>query len=300
MTLLAHLSDLHATPVRIGRPLDFASKRFFGWLSWRVHRGRIYRGEALDALVRDLAELAPQHVVVTGDLTNVACEEEFPQARAWLERLGGPERVSVVPGNHDAYVALPRERSWDLWSDYLRSDGVDVTEFPSVRVRGALALVGLSSAEPTPPFVASGRVGAAQLERLEKRLDELSDSHLCRVVLVHHPVMEGVVSARRALRDRAALRAVLVRTGADLVLHGHGHRTSFGEIPGPDGPIPVVGVRSASDASARSHKRAQYHVYEIRPRAAAGGKRFHITARIRGYDPGTGRFTAERERVVCG
>lgn len=290
MSALAHVSDLHATPVRVTRIADFASKRALGLLSWRVKRHEIHRPEVLEALTADLTEVAPDHVAVTGDLTNVACEDEFPEALAWLERLGSPERVSAVPGNHDAYVAVPRERSWALWDAYLRSDEPGARAgFPTLRRRDGLALVGLCSAVPTPPFFASGRLGAAQLERLEKLLGELAGSSLCRVVLLHHPITEGTVSPRRALSDAAALREVLARAGAELVLHGHGHHQHFATTPGPSGPIPVVGVASASDV-----RHAQYHVYDIE----GAGAGFRITARVRSYDPERGVFAAAGERPL--
>jgi 3',5'-cyclic AMP phosphodiesterase CpdA len=202
-----------------------------------------------------------------------------------------------VPGNHDAYVAVPHERSWALWREYMASDGgPERDEFPALRVRGPLALVGVCSAVTTPPFFATGAIGSAQLARLEDALTRLGEGPLCRVVLLHHPVTEGAVSARRALRDAAALRAVLARAGAELVLHGHGHRSMRGSVEGPRGPIPVVGVRSSSDVGHRPDKRAQYHLYEIEP-AAAGktGPRFRIRARVRGYEPARGAFVDEGE-----
>ncbi len=294
MTTLAHVSDLHGTPVAVVRPRDFAGKRFFGLLSWRNKRRFVHRPEVLEALARDLDSIRPDHIAVTGDLTNVATAEEFPEARRWLDKLGGPERVSVVPGNHDAYVGIAPERSWDLWSEYLRSDdAAGALEFPSLRVRGELALVGVSSAVPTALFLATGRVGRAQLGRLERRLVALRDAGLCRVVLIHHPVTQGAISKRRELRDAAALRALLARVGAELVLHGHGHRTLFASLPGPAGEIPVVGVRSASDATDRPEQRAQYHVYDIE----RGAEGFRITARIRGY-AANGCFAALGEQVL--
>lgn len=295
MTTLAHVSDLHGTPVVVRRVRDFAGKRVFGWFSWRSKRRHVHRGEVLDALARDLETTRPDQIAVTGDLTNVATAEEFPEARRWLEKFGGPTRVSIVPGNHDAYVEIEAERSWDLWSEYLTSDDVDGREpFPSVRVRGDLALVGVNSALPTPLFMATGRVGTDQLERLGRRLAELRDAGLCRVVLIHHPVSAGAVSSRRALTDAPQLRAVLARAGAELVIHGHGHRTLFESVPGPAGPIPVVGVRSASDATERSDKRAQYHLYDV---ARANGS-YRIVARIRGY-AGDGAFAALGEQELC-
>jgi 3',5'-cyclic AMP phosphodiesterase CpdA len=290
MPTLAHVSDLHATPVRVERVLDFASKRFFGWLSWRVKRSAIHKAEVLEALATDLEEMAPEHVAVTGDLTNVACTFEFPEALAWLERFGSPELLSVVPGNHDAYVALPREETWALWDPYVGSDDpARGAGFPTLRRRGDFALVGVCSANPTRPLLASGTIGAAQLERLEKLLGELDGAGLCRVVLVHHPITEGAVTPRRALTDAAALREVLARSGAELVIHGHGHHQHFATTPGPAGAIPVVGVASASDV-----RHAQYHLYDFERQ----GEGFAIRVRMRDYDAERGAFAPGAERSL--
>jgi 3',5'-cyclic AMP phosphodiesterase CpdA len=297
---LAHLSDLHATPVEPRSPFALLGKRALGCLSWQLRRRHAHKPEVLEALIADLHALAPDHVAVTGDLTNVSLEDEFPAARRWLERLGDPKWVSAVPGNHDAYVRVARARSWDLWSEWLRADdawrdhAVAGTGFPSVRERGPLALVGLSSAHPTLPLLAGGSLGAAQLERLESALVALRARGLVRIVLVHHAPVPGMVSARRALWDAPALAAVLARTGAEAVLHGHLHRQRLASLPGPDGPIPVVCVRSASDCGSKPEKTAQYHLVDV----DAGGGKPRLSLRVRGFDPATGRFGAVGEARV--
>jgi 3',5'-cyclic AMP phosphodiesterase CpdA len=303
MFRVGHLSDLHATPVRIRSLRELAGKRLLGWLSWHVRRSRVHRPDVLEALIADLARVAPDQVVVTGDLTNVACEQEFVAAREWLHRIGEPDRVSIVPGNHDAYVRIPRAASWDHWSEFLRSDPGSPADaegdggFPTLRVRGAVAFIGLSSARPSAPGLATGSLGERQLARLERLLTDLRDSKLCRILLIHHPPTPGAVSSRRALTDAGPLREVLRRTGVDLVLHGHGHRTLIGALEGPAGPIPAVGVRSSSDVGHRPDKRAQYHLYEIEP-AGGPGPRFGIRLRIRGWDPAQSRFVAEGEHLL--
>jgi 3',5'-cyclic AMP phosphodiesterase CpdA len=300
MFSFAHLSDLHATPVEPVRPRDLFGKRMLGWLSWRVRRRYRHRPEVLAALIDDVHARAPDQIVITGDLTHVALASEFVAARAWLERVGPPERVFLVPGNHDVYVAIPREISWDLWSAWMAPDGngAPVTpEFPTLRTRGPAAFVGICSALPTLPLLATGLVGAAQLERLEKLLGELAETERFRVLLIHHPPTAGATGRRRALSDGAALRAVLRRTGADLVLHGHMHRTVMGSLEGPDGPIPVLGVRSASHDAHTSSKRAQYHLFRVAP-GETPGPRFRVTLETRGYDPETGAFRSEGVRPL--
>lgn len=280
--------------------LPLLGKRGLGMLSWHLRRRHAHRSEVLDALLRDLEHVRPDHVVVTGDLTNLSLPGEFEAARHWLTRLGPPARVTAVPGNHDAYVPIAEARSWALWSDYLVSDTAGhellaelggVTKegaitFPSVRFLGELALIGLCSARPTLPLLASGALGTAQREQLEALLAELGSRGHARIVLLHHPPAPDAVAPRRALDDAEALCALLHRVGAELVLHGHAHRTRIGSLPGPGGPIPVVGVRSSSNADPRPERLARYHTYTVDGGAGA----LRIQLRERAYDPATDAF----------
>jgi 3',5'-cyclic AMP phosphodiesterase CpdA len=159
-------------------------------------------------------------------------------------------------------------------------------------------MVGVCSANPTPAGHASGRIGVPQLERLAATLAELRARELCCVVQVHHPVLDEGFTPRRRLLDSAELRGVLRDVGADLVLHGHGHRTVIGEVDGPESPIPVVGVRSSSHSEARESRRAQYHLFKIERAAVSGGARFCFRLEIRGYDAASGRFVSEGEQPL--
>ena len=105
MFRVGHLSDLHATPVRIRSPRELRGKRMLGWLSWQVRRRRVHRPDVLEALIEDLHRVAPDQIVVTGDLTNLACEQEFVAARAWLDRIGPPATVSSGACNAGAPTA---------------------------------------------------------------------------------------------------------------------------------------------------------------------------------------------------
>jgi 3',5'-cyclic AMP phosphodiesterase CpdA len=296
---LAHLSDLHVTPIRVRNPFELANKRALGWLSWRRRRRHEHREEILEALLADLEAMAPDHVAVTGDLTNVGLTSEIAEAVPWLERLGGPSHVSIIPGNHDAYSAPVEPRRFAAWAPYLVDVGgaeaggsggggasLGTFGFPTVRRAQRMALVGLCSACPTAPGLATGRLGAEQLARLEVRLRELGEADLCRIVLVHHPPVAAGQTRRRQLDDGAELRAVLGRSGAELILHGHTHRTSFESVDGPRGPIPTVGVPSSSSQSAKAERRARYHLYRVEPREG----RFELTCRVRVLEPGHARF----------
>src|SRR5712691_11671414 len=224
MFVLAHLSDPHLGPVPAARLRELAGKRMLGLLNWRRKRGAVHRPEVLDALVRDLAALPVDHIAVTGDLVNLALAAEFAPARQWLARLGPPERVTVVPGNHDAYVRETAAHPARHWGDYMRGD-VGATAapdsplpFPFVRRRGPAALIGLSTAVPTAPFMATGRLGADQLTRLAAALDGLGREGLFRVVLIHHPPGSSLADRFKRLVDAGPFRRVVARHGAELVL----------------------------------------------------------------------------------
>jgi 3',5'-cyclic AMP phosphodiesterase CpdA len=259
---LAHLSDPHLPPLPAARLRDLASKRALGYLNWTRNRHKYHRREVLDALVADVRAQAPDHIAVTGDLVNLALEAEFAPSLAWLESVGEAERVTVIPGNHDAYVRATRHRAAEAWVDYLRGDADSGNgAFPFVRRRGPLALIGVSSAVPTPPLMATGRLGAAQLRALDKILAQLVGEQAFRVLLVHHPLHS--TSRVKRLSDSRQLRALIKQHGVELVLHGHDHVHSTMWIEGPRGEIPAVGVPSASAVAHRHYPAAAFNLFSI-------------------------------------
>jgi 3',5'-cyclic AMP phosphodiesterase CpdA len=277
---LAHLSDPHLPPLPSPRLSDLAGKRALGYLNWTRNRKKYYRRDVLDALVSDMQAQAPDHIAVTGDLVNLALEAEFAPARKWLERVGAPNRVSVVPGNHDAYVRATQHHFAQAWRDYLRGDHVPVggETFPFVRRRGPLALIGVSSAVPTPPLMATGWLGAPQLDALERILAGLSAEQAFRVLLIHHPLRSDAPTKR--LTDSSQLCTLLKRHGVELILHGHDHIHSTMWIDGPNGAIPAIGVPAASAMARGRHPAAAYNLFSI----AREGDAWRCEQTIRGMD----------------
>src|ERR1700686_3397999 len=230
---LAHLSDPHLPPLPTPRLADLAGKRALGYLNWKRSRQKVHKRDVLDALVADMQAQRPDHIAVTGDLVNLALEAEFAPARAWLVSVGAPDHVTVIPGNHDAYVRATQHRFAEPWRSYLSGDEApDGREaFPAVRRRGPLALISVSSAVPTPPLMATGRLGRSQMDALERILAELSSQQTFRVLLIHHPLRSDARTKR--LTDSAQLLGLLKKYGAELVLHGHDHVHSTISIDGP-------------------------------------------------------------------
>ncbi len=270
MFTLAHLSDIHLSPMPHAKRRHLLSKRILGYVNW--HRGRklVHRREFLDALTRDLLERKPDHVAVTGDLVNLGLPEEFLRAADWLHHLGKPDHVTVIPGNHDAYVRLHPDKSTRHWHPYMQANEAGAalfatpeTGFPFVRRFGDVGIVALSSAIPTMPFVAAGKLGKPQLAYLASALDRLGREGLFRVVLIHHPPLPGQSGWQRGLRDAKKLRDVLKEHGAELVLHGHRHEQTVHELETVSGPAIVVGVPSASEAVEGRAPAARYNEYNI-------------------------------------
>jgi 3',5'-cyclic AMP phosphodiesterase CpdA len=265
MFTLAHLSDPHL-PMPKARPVQLIGKRATGYYNWWRHRAHIHLPEALAGIVADIKMQKPDHIALTGDLVNVALPQEFRRAADWLAAFDDPQRITVIPGNHDAYVHVTWKETMGLWGAYIAGDGAAPAEgydvFPTVRRRGEVALIGLSTGVPKPPLLATGTLGGEQLARTEKLLADLAREGLCRVVLIHHPPLTDQ-SRFKHLTDAADFQAMIRRVGCELVLHGHNHRSEAARIAGPHGPVPVLGVTSASAAPESKYGRARYHLIHI-------------------------------------
>ncbi len=261
MFALAHLSDPHLGPIPTPRLRELINKRGLGIINWYRRRHRHHHADVLAAIVADMKAQSPDHIAVTGDLVNVSLDVEFEGAARWLDTLGLPKDVTVVPGNHDAYIRRASGWAAQHWGEFMRGD--DGAAFPFVRRRGPVALIGLTTSLPTGPFMATGRLGGEQLARLAEILIALAREPLFRVVLIHHPPIPNKRHYMKRLIDGPMLRAMLAEHGAELVLHGHNHEQQLMWLDGPKGRIPAVGVPSASAIVSTHDEPAAYNLYRI-------------------------------------
>ncbi|MCB1684228.1 MAG: metallophosphoesterase [Pseudomonadales bacterium] len=244
---LIHLTDLHLTRPpgwRSYRGRSQSGKRYLGYLSWWRRRRHSLRAVWYEELLDVVGHLAADQILVSGDLTQTGTAEEIDAALPWIQRLGTPEQVLVVPGNHDVYAAESMARVQARWGDYLH---LTDSGYPLVRDSAGVRVVGLCSARPTQPFSATGRLGERQCERLDALLAQPADA--VRVVLLHHPPVPGLVGARKRLQDADVLADILARRGVELVLHGHQHRNR--EVVVGATRILCTGPASSADASFR-------------------------------------------------
>src|SRR5262245_43924007 len=123
----------------------------------------------------------------TDALVTLGLPEDFVRAAEWLNDLGPPHRVTAIPGNHDAYVRLHPELGTDHWQPFMQANEAGAalfptpaTLFPFVRRFGDVAIVATSSAIPTMPFIAAGKIGSLQRTLLADALAGLARAGLFR------------------------------------------------------------------------------------------------------------------------
>jgi 3',5'-cyclic AMP phosphodiesterase CpdA len=279
---IAHITDPHLSPAPFPAAGHFRLKRFMGWVNWK--RGRQGRNDMamLDRLVADLKAQKADHIAVTGDLVNIGMAVEFRAAAEWMKTFGKPTEVSFVPGNHDAYVRSSMALLGSTFAPWTTSDGGE-TVFPYLRIRKGVAIIGLSSAVPTGPLMATGKLGRAQLDAFAMLLDWTAARDLARVVLIHHPPLSKGAPPLRGLTDAAAFERVIAKHGAEAVLHGHSHKQLVGALPSRKartvgGAVPVLGAPSASAAVHDPRQRAAYHLVRVERE----GELWKVSARVRG------------------
>lgn len=271
MFRLAHISDVHLGPLPPVTYRQLASKRITGYVNWQRNRSKTFHDGALGAIVADMKQAAPDHVAVTGDLMNLALGEEIKIATKWLEMLGDPNDISVVPGNHDAYVPGALAKACLAWRPWTAGEHgwakTNKNGFPYVRVRGRMAIIGVSSARASAPFLATGSFSEEQARRLGRILDRAAAEGLCRVIMIHHPPVRGADPAHKRLYGIGTFQKTLRKHGAELVLHGHTHLPTLNWIPGKARHfVPVVGVAAAGESAGHAKPLAQYNLFEVSTR----------------------------------
>ena len=265
MITLAHISDVHLAPLPPVRWTELMNKRITGYLNWRLRRHTSLSGDGLHNLVQHMKEQAPDFVAVTGDLVNLGLEPEANTAWNWLQTLGGPEAVCVSPGNHDSYVRPTFAFNNERWGDYMRGETLNAEQFPFVRRVGDVAIISCTSSVPSAPFMAIGRFEQDQAERLGRILKLMGDAGYFRVILIHHPPNLEARHPRLGLYGAKRFRQVVAEHGAELVLHGHTHKSTIFAIPGNAGDVPVIGVAAAGAAQREDggEDPARYNLFKI-------------------------------------
>jgi len=196
-----------------------------------LHFGRIDEA-TLEPLAALIERIAPDVVVVSGDLTQRARKAQFEEARAYLERLPKPQ--IVVPGNHDVPLYRVWERFFNPLGKYRSHFSADLE--PSF-IDDEIAVIGINTARSLA--FKNGRINEEQVESIQRRFAPLGEA-LTKVVVTHHPFdLPDAPEKDEELVGRARMAMdAFSRCGVDLLLAGHLHTSQAGdtsdryELPG--------------------------------------------------------------------
>jgi len=274
---LAHLSDIHLFALEGAPPWRFLNKRITGGLNLLMGRSGRHQNHVLEKALDTIEALGCDHVALTGDVTNLALGQEFSAVAELLrQRIGGRERLTLIPGNHDRYTTGSQltGRFERHFKTYLRSD------LPAIRGRGAwpvvrlfdnVAIIAMNSAVALPPLVSGGVIGMRQRRALRKALAHPDVRARYRVVMLHHHLFSPPHATHdypRRLFDRGAVRKELARGQAQLVLHGHNHFYGHYTIPWSKGAgealICEAGSGSVIEGKHGEAFGGKFNVYDIR------------------------------------
>lgn len=221
-------------------------------------------GTRIGPLVAAIAGHRPDVVAVSGDLTQRALDEQFREARRFLDALALP--TIVIPGNHDIPLYNVVERALAPRRRYRRWIGAD-TE-PVLRV-GDVTIIGMDTTRHY--FWKDGRIAEHQLRRLRSVVADTAGG-TCRMVMMHHPCLipptnpehDRVGNVRRAMD-------VMAEIGIDVVLSGHTHM-AFAAVVEPLHRHPIILSQAGTAVSTRLRKsRNTYNVIDVDPSAIGVG-----------------------------
>lgn len=185
-----------------------------------LHFGRV-DATLIAPLTSLIAEIAPEVLVVSGDLTQRARSTEFVAARAFLDSLPSPQ--IVVPGNHDISMHNLFNRFLRPLAKFTRHITTDLEPF---YIDAEIAVAGVNTARSLT--IKDGRINAAQMARLRARLAEVP-ADLVKVIVTHHPFdLPGTYADDELVGRADAALQTFASCGADLLLAGHLHASHAG------------------------------------------------------------------------
>ena len=232
---LAHISDLHILDLHGVTAKRFVSRRVFGGANLLLRRAGAHKIETVERLIEDLLREEPDHILVSGDLSNLALDSEFERAFHLLKLLGDRSRLYVVPGNHDYYTAgaIKARRFEKYFHPYMfeRFSDLDPWPYPFVKDLGPIAIVGVNSACQTVPPFAYGMISERQYTNLEAALTAIPAGKL-KGVLMHHALhrMPGRKEYTDRLIGRDRFLNTLFKHKVDVVFYGHDHAGRISEL----------------------------------------------------------------------
>lgn len=218
-----------------------------------IHCGHIaFDPELMDHAMEEIADLKPDLVVVAGDLTSAGYAPEYRQAKRYIDRLDGLEKI-VIPGNHD----LMNVGFLHFRDAFGKSEGVRRLPFrtESDEPGRYATVVSVNSAKPD---LAEGEVGHLRYDWIRDAYQWPDDF---RIFVLHHHLVSvpGTGRERNIVWDAGDVLALLTELDVHLVLCGHKHVPNVWQF----GEMLLVNSGTASSHRVRGYTRPSYNVLEI-------------------------------------
>ncbi len=248
----------------------------------------------VEALRRLAADLRPDVLVLSGDITQRARSAQFAAARSFCDSLQVPW-VLTLPGNHDIPLYNVFARLFDPYGNYRAAFGDDLE--PELDTP-ELLVVGVNTTRPARHK--DGEVSREQIERVARRLQSARREQL-RVVVTHQPagVMREEDEKDRLHGGHRAVQA-WSQAGADLVLGGHIHLPYFTDLCArvKGTPRAMYCLQAGTAVSHRVRHGTPNSVNVVRWAAPAPGAQRTCTAQRWDYDLADDRFECTKEEAL--
>ena len=286
----AQISDIHVPDFEGVTARDFMNKRITGALNLLTGRRGSHPVDLAERLIADVSDQHLDHVMVTGDITNLSLPGEFQRVSRLLRLLGGYDNLTVIPGNHDVYTrgSERQGRFLSYFGDVLFKDDTPTSKrtFPAIKDLGPVTVCALSSAVPTLPFLAYGKVSATQLDEMVEALSTPAREKQFKVALVHHnlaPQKSAFKQWSSRLQNADAVIDRCFQAGVDLLLHGHTHLANNFTITRDGHTLTITGSGSSTQFTSNPALVARYNITTVT------GRTHKVRTRV--YDRHERRFT---------
>ena len=234
-----------------------------------LHVGSQFQPEVFETVVKEVNELNPDVIVITGDLTNEGLMKEYKKCKLLLTKFNTKKIISIS-GNHDY-----RNTGYLLFKKFFPFETVNELDDDVV-------LVTVGTARPDRN---NGEVGYRQNLWLERTMKKYKDK--VKIVAMHHhliPIPDTGSDEITVVDAGDVLRTVL-DTQVDVVLCGHKHRPwawNFGKLT-------VVNAGTATSERLRGLFENTYNILTISNKKIqvdlkiVGGKRLPIDEIVNNY-----------------
>jgi Icc protein len=248
MTRIAHLSDLHLLEEDYRSRTGLARYRL-AFLSTGVRLDVDLRRQRALAALKRAHKLHVDHVLITGDLTEDGTLGQYESLADLLDESGlAPERVTLVPGNHDAY-AEP-----EAWRAALEGP---LAAYRETSDEGAVTVVGDAVIKPVSTVMdgqhftrAAGVVRDSALHDIRRlAADGVTESRTLIVAQHHAPLgmANPVWNYFDGTMGASTMRDLLAELPELHVVHGHVHHKTTLSLFGRS-HAQVFSVESSRDA----------------------------------------------------